>query len=953
MMKWTLLAAVCSWSLSFVSDPVLVKNSPAEWTVEFTVSESTDVAVSIVNIGDSTVIRNLAAGVLGSNPPSPLQPGTLHQVLTWDGRDNYGQAVTLPDSVIRGRVRAGMTPKLAAFMGGDPYAFAPSFNGLRLGPDNTVYVVAANAQGITGGYTGGNRPIRRFDLNGNYLQTVFPPRADLPLDSVSAYGVNAWADGGWSPVTGTLNFGTMTQSLLTEQMVQLVSNGMPDELVFGTIFKIQTLRISGAAAPQDTPKSLYPDIPAANWRQAQGPVYYTLSHDPRYLYLSGRYGAAANWDACDTGLWADGQVYRVEKATGHVQPWLTIDSVPVTAALRGTDICHIGGGNNFYFSAIHGTAIDDSGHVFVCDRVNKRIGVYDTNAVLLGSVPVHWPDIVAIDEKTGEIYVVTRNNSEQMLYKFSGWRGVSAPEYSISLGAFENAYGMHGSMVLVEKDGRPHLWIGADPGHYGAPLFLKEYVDDGAKFAFVKDILKPLKADDLVNFNRIWVDRRNETVFIQDRNEGLYKITDWSSPAAVRCSTSANQPMKVDDMAIDPRRGLLYVHEITPYPGTFKGPITRWTLDRLHAPAPFANTGDNMLTPYVQTGDVQGHPSKGMDISLTGNTLVCMSEYSYGGFFFMGEYPDTGSHDTLACDTLVVALPGQSGGTKYDLKNNYYCGTKTRSADHVIPSGFASDYAYQAGVGSVIKYQAGTRGHSIGAWTSSRGIGSNPPPTDALKVYAPGFAPFGGNMTNGCSCTSPRFDIDYYGRLFIPNAVTKQVTITDNNGNTIAQFGKYGNLDSRGGLLGTGIPVAVPEIPLAYPVSAAASEDFIYVGDFGNWRMMRVRMDYTLDNLPGITGNAGGMAESANPPFERFALSSAPNPFNPQSRISVYLPKTMQATLAVYELSGRLVRTLVSRTLQQGVHHFVWNGEGAASGMYVYRLTAGKRVLNLKTIFAK
>jgi len=179
------------------------------------------------------------------------------------------------------------------------------------------------------------------------------------------------------------------------------------------------------------------------------------------------------------------------------------------------------------------------------------------------------------------------------------------------------------------------------------------------------------------------------------------------------------------------------------------------------------------------------------------------------------------------------------------------------------------------------------------------------------------------------------------------------VTVVDNNDNLIMRFGRYGNVDSWGGLPGYGTIVPVPAFPLAYPVSAAASEDYIYVGDMVNWRMMRVRMEYGLDNLPGLTGNLGGSGESMDPPAGRFSLSSTPNPFNPQSRISVYLPKTTQATLAVYDLSGRLVRTLVSRILQQGMHHFTWNGEGNASGVYLYRLTAGKRVLNLKTILAK
>jgi flagellar hook assembly protein FlgD len=62
--------------------------------------------------------------------------------------------------------------------------------------------------------------------------------------------------------------------------------------------------------------------------------------------------------------------------------------------------------------------------------------------------------------------------------------------------------------------------------------------------------------------------------------------------------------------------------------------------------------------------------------------------------------------------------------------------------------------------------------------------------------------------------------------------------------------------------------------------------------------------------------------------------------------------------LQVFDLSGRLVRTLASSTFSAGGHPFQWNGldsEGRrmVSGLYVYRLQAGKRVLTLKTVLGK
>ena len=75
-------------------------------------------------------------------------------------------------------------------------------------------------------------------------------------------------------------------------------------------------------------------------------------------------------------------------------------------------------------------------------------------------------------------------------------------------------------------------------------------------------------------------------------------------------------------------------------------------------------------------------------------------------------------------------------------------------------------------------------------------------------------------------------------------------------------------------------------------------------------------------------------------------LQNHPNPFNPQTTISFNLPKETTAHLRVYDLSGRLVRTLLNdEMVQQGRNEVVWNGRDdfgrqVVSGIYFYRLEA-------------
>jgi hypothetical protein len=80
----------------------------------------------------------------------------------------------------------------------------------------------------------------------------------------------------------------------------------------------------------------------------------------------------------------------------------------------------------------------------------------------------------------------------------------------------------------------------------------------------------------------------------------------------------------------------------------------------------------------------------------------------------------------------------------------------------------------------------------------------------AVRAY-PGLAPF----SCSCACQTPRFDVDNYGQLYIPNALACSVQVVDSACNVILRFGAYGNRDSAGP--GEDSPIKAPEIPLAYP----------------------------------------------------------------------------------------------------------------------------------------
>ncbi|HQL23465.1 MAG TPA: FlgD immunoglobulin-like domain containing protein, partial [candidate division Zixibacteria bacterium] len=83
-----------------------------------------------------------------------------------------------------------------------------------------------------------------------------------------------------------------------------------------------------------------------------------------------------------------------------------------------------------------------------------------------------------------------------------------------------------------------------------------------------------------------------------------------------------------------------------------------------------------------------------------------------------------------------------------------------------------------------------------------------------------------------------------------------------------------------------------------------------------------------------------------------------PNPFNPSTQITFALPQAGPVTLRVYDVQGRLVRTLANGPFDAGVHSVEWNGtdgtgSAVASGVYLYRLSAGETVVTRKMILMK
>jgi hypothetical protein len=86
--------------------------------------------------------------------------------------------------------------------------------------------------------------------------------------------------------------------------------------------------------------------------------------------------------------------------------------------------------------------------------------------------------------------------------------------------------------------------------------------------------------------------------------------------------------------------------------------------------------------------------------------------------------------------------------------------------------------------------------------------------------------------------------------------------------------------------------------------------------------------------------------EAVTLPTQYVLGDARPNPFNPKTVISYDLPQTSQVQLVIYDVAGRVVRTLVDGQRPAGSHGAEWDGRDdggrpVGSGIYFYAMRAG------------
>ena len=136
------------------------------------------------------------------------------------------------------------------------------------------------------------------------------------------------------------------------------------------------------------------------------------------------------------------------------------------------------------------------------------------------------------------------------------------------------------------------------------------------------------------------------------------------------------------------------------------------------------------------------------------------------------------------------------------------------------------------------------------------------------------------------------------------------------------------------------------------PIDAEIIGNRIYVIEWGGGRGL-----WEIVLPQAATETAVAETEGVVP--AEFALAqNFPNPFNASTTIAFQLGLPSQVELAIYSISGQRVRTLISGSLPAGHHRLQWDGrndrgEPAASGAYLYQLSAGDFVATRQLMLLK
>jgi hypothetical protein len=834
------VATAADTKATFVEKPKVVKEGDGV-KIAFTVSKATDVEISILD-KNGVIVRHLVAGVLDKTktPPEPLKKGLAQEIL-WDGKTDTGKKAE--GGPFKVRLRLGLTVKLDKFIGEQKHHIANGY-GLATDDEGHLYVYSASTGNKS---AGGTRYLLKYTREGKYIKTLMPLPADLDPVRANKLGMvkvpgderlypkslaGTWPVLGFQP--GAIYHRADSKKLLT----------------FFDWRNIHRLADDGGPASDKWAIRVWEKPPRHGlWR-------WELRNDPKIVidpagkvaYMTGlTYHKGKGKGKKD---FPANRIFRISLSEGRKETFADVKGVKEVGAM----------------------AFDPEGNLLICTP--EKVVVLDPEGKEIGSMKVNNPNKILCHRKTGAIYTLNTGPKKgnwikaKTLVKYNNWKeGKELSRFKLS------KRGANACMAIDDKAPKPIIWVlvdragGCYPFNLATPATLLRLEDDNNTFVKTKSNIDYLY-NPFGTVTRLAVHPAKDQVLCKGEFT-LAGAFDGSTGKAIKLPFK-----KCLDFAVG-LDGNWYV-----VPGdSFMGAIRKYDSD--FKPIPVPGRKDNKVGfEFGRWGAGFGVGGIAADANgrvfalqqcnqktVAGDMLVTFDPTGKADKYErMKDDPRMTKHHKHFNSGLFAPIETRVGDVAVDWKGFAYLALYTLPLKHTPPPGYSKDPGYWHCTGSIVKigpeggslFYLGGKGTRPGRKVRTIPAGMKGMKTEiknrhgcgpqfcegALKIY-PGIGVMGGQYGGGCRCRQPMFELDGWGRLFIPNATTFNVRVVDNEGNEILKFGHYGNADSRG--QGKDSPITTPAIPLGWPEAVGVSHKAVYVADVLNRRVVRLVKVYDAE----------------------------------------------------------------------------------------------------------
>jgi hypothetical protein len=382
------------------------------------------------------------------------------------------------------------------------------------------------------------------------------------------------------------------------------------------------------------------------------------------------------------------------------------------------------------------------------------------------------------------------------------------------------------SFALDDSGGKSVLWLGG-----GNDLVRVE--DAGEAFAPAPTSLINPSKDSIAFVCFGDVDEAAELVYVTSGMGPVWRYDGITGEGGL-------MPFKACDVVIG-HDGTIYGWGDT---GSYQGPIARYSRDG--KPSPLASTGKHTYgAVFGRYG--RGNNAPGFAVDWQGRVYAAcgFNDCHVRAYDADGNMVQFERMSTVAppVPSFIGYILDQGGSLRADPAGNIYALELGLPKGAIPPKGFEQDPAYARCNGAIYKFtsKGGEFKRTKDGWDAE----------GAVRVYTVPCGPISGSWASTgsvCHCMRPRFDVDPYGRLYIPNGITFEVVVVDNADNRIVKFGGYGNFDA----MGPRSSEPRPEIPMGMPIFVGASDKAVYVGDCLNHRVVRADKTWAVEETVAV-----------------------------------------------------------------------------------------------------